>query len=127
MAARVQPCFSAIGLTNSVHPYCRLAIITMQTMPRNNCIQRYDAGRVINDDGSGNGVAMSNSSNPDSCCWNLSDHQAPGARRLSRTRRSGRGITAAGALLLHPECVKRESPQRDQMSPAPRAHLYFAP
>src|SRR6266436_2363191 len=34
MAARPQWYFSSIGLMNSVQPYCRLAIITMQTMPR---------------------------------------------------------------------------------------------
>ena len=32
MAAMDQPCALLIGLTNSVHPYCRLAIITMQMM-----------------------------------------------------------------------------------------------
>src|SRR5947209_1876049 len=26
-----------MGLTNSVQPYCRLAIITMQTMPKTSC------------------------------------------------------------------------------------------
>ena len=46
IAALVQPYLSAIGLTNSVQPYCRFAIIAMQTMPMNSCIQRYDAGRV---------------------------------------------------------------------------------
>ena len=40
MAARVQPYFSEIGLTNSVHPYCRLAIIAMQTMPIASCPHR---------------------------------------------------------------------------------------
>src|SRR6266480_905631 len=35
-----------MGFTNSVQPYCRFAIIAMQTMPMNSCIQRYDAGRV---------------------------------------------------------------------------------
>jgi len=30
------PCALLIGLTNSVHPYCRLAIITMQTMMKIN-------------------------------------------------------------------------------------------
>src|SRR6516165_3643150 len=34
MAARLQWYFSSIGSMNSVQPYCRLAIITMQTMPR---------------------------------------------------------------------------------------------
>src|SRR6202035_686956 len=33
-------CASRIGLTNSVHPYCRLAIITMQTMTDTNWAQR---------------------------------------------------------------------------------------
>src|SRR5207249_9408498 len=36
-----------MGFTNSVQPYCRFAIIAMQMMPRNSCIQRYDAGRVV--------------------------------------------------------------------------------
>src|SRR5262249_47544506 len=34
MAARLQWYLSSIGSMNSVQPYCRLAIITMQTMPR---------------------------------------------------------------------------------------------
>src|SRR5215203_2078924 len=40
IAALVQWCLSAIGLTNSVHPYCRLAIIAMQMMPITSCPQR---------------------------------------------------------------------------------------
>src|SRR6266853_3452424 len=47
IAALVQPYLSAIGLTNSVQPYCRFAIIAMQTMPMTNCIHRYEAGLVI--------------------------------------------------------------------------------
>ena len=35
-----QPCALLIGLTNSVQPYCRLAIITMQMMPAMSCTQR---------------------------------------------------------------------------------------
>ena len=35
-----QPCALLIGLTNRVHPYCRLAIITMQTMQQMSLIQR---------------------------------------------------------------------------------------
>src|SRR5580704_2247365 len=35
-----QPCALLIGLTNSVHPYCRLAIITMQMMTIINWAQR---------------------------------------------------------------------------------------
>src|SRR5882672_2126646 len=31
---------SLIGLTNKVHPYCRLAIIDMQMMPISSCHQR---------------------------------------------------------------------------------------
>src|SRR6185369_16377738 len=31
---------ASIGSTNSVQPYCRLAIIAMQTMPIASCIQR---------------------------------------------------------------------------------------
>src|SRR3984885_15919321 len=35
-----QPCALLIGLTNSVQPYCRLAISTMQMMPTMSCAQR---------------------------------------------------------------------------------------
>ena len=35
-----QPCALLIGLTNSVQPYCRLAISTMQMMPKMSCAQR---------------------------------------------------------------------------------------
>ena len=35
-----QPCALLIGLTNSVQPYCRLAIITMQMMAQMSCRQR---------------------------------------------------------------------------------------
>src|ERR1035441_2575316 len=35
-----QPCALLIGLTNSVQPYCRLAIITMQMMLNIRLIQR---------------------------------------------------------------------------------------
>ena len=37
IAARPQWYFWSIGLTNSVQPYCRLAIITMQMMPKMSC------------------------------------------------------------------------------------------
>src|SRR5882757_8678288 len=40
MAARPQWYLASIGSTNSVHPYCRLAIIAMQTMPMASCSQR---------------------------------------------------------------------------------------
>src|SRR5256885_3795829 len=40
MAARPQWNLASIGLTKSVQPYCRLAIIVMQMMPNNNCHQR---------------------------------------------------------------------------------------
>src|SRR3954454_17050864 len=40
IAARGQPCRSWIGCTNSVQPYCRLAIITMQATPAASCSQR---------------------------------------------------------------------------------------
>src|SRR5438477_12733323 len=36
-----------MGLTNRVQPYCRFAIIAMQTMPMTSCIHRYEAGLVI--------------------------------------------------------------------------------
>src|SRR6267143_609274 len=39
MAALPQWYLSPIGPTNSVQPYCRLAIITMQMMPMINCAQ----------------------------------------------------------------------------------------
>src|SRR5208282_4461484 len=38
-----QPCALFIGPTNNVQPYCRLAIITMQTMPAMSCHQRWGA------------------------------------------------------------------------------------
>src|SRR5258707_8689369 len=47
IAALDQPYLSAIGLTNRVQPYCRFAIIAMQTMPMTSCIHRYEAGLVI--------------------------------------------------------------------------------
>jgi len=40
MAAFVHPCFVAIGLTNSVHPYCRFAIIDMHSTPTTSCHHR---------------------------------------------------------------------------------------
>src|SRR5215468_867855 len=40
IAARPQWYFWSIGLTNSVQPYCRLAIITMQMMPKISWPQR---------------------------------------------------------------------------------------
>src|SRR5436190_14390693 len=42
IAARPQWYLASIGLTNNVHPYCRLATIAMQTMPKNNCSHRYE-------------------------------------------------------------------------------------
>src|SRR5207253_4045449 len=44
IAARPQWYFWSIGLTNKVQPYCRLAIITMQTMPTSNWTKRTDVG-----------------------------------------------------------------------------------
>src|ERR1035437_2579606 len=44
IAGFVQPCLSAIGLTNNVHPYWRLAIIDMQMMPTISCHQRPPRG-----------------------------------------------------------------------------------
>ena len=43
IAARPQLCLSSIGPTNSVQPYCRLAIITMQMMPKTSWPQRVAA------------------------------------------------------------------------------------
>src|ERR1700733_10887610 len=40
IAARPQWYFASIGSTNSVQPYCRFAIIAMQTTPIASCIQR---------------------------------------------------------------------------------------
>src|SRR5580704_774678 len=40
IAARPQWNFASIGSTNSVQPYCRFAIIAMQTMPIASCSQR---------------------------------------------------------------------------------------
>ena len=39
IAALLQPYLAPIGPTNSVHPYCRLATITMQMRPTINCAQ----------------------------------------------------------------------------------------
>src|SRR5262245_41160903 len=50
IAARVHPNLSESGLTKSVQPYWRFAIIAMHTMPRKSCSQRYEAGRIIGDD-----------------------------------------------------------------------------
>src|ERR1051325_2908889 len=44
MPARLQPYFWAIGSTNSVQPYCRLATIAMQMTPMTNCSQRPPIG-----------------------------------------------------------------------------------
>src|ERR1035437_3078842 len=44
MAGLAQPCLSAIGLTNSVQPYWRFAIIDMQTMPTTSCHHRPPRG-----------------------------------------------------------------------------------
>ncbi len=44
MSATAQPCATFIGRTNKVQPYCRLAIITMQTMPMISWSQRFAAG-----------------------------------------------------------------------------------
>src|SRR6476660_5850715 len=46
MAARPQWYFWSIGLTNRVQPYCRLAIITMQMMPKTSCPQRVASDAV---------------------------------------------------------------------------------
>src|SRR5438477_8023487 len=46
IAARPHWYLASIGKTNSVQPYCRLAIITMQTMPNASCSQRNDEGRA---------------------------------------------------------------------------------
>ena len=43
MSATTQPCALFIGPTNSVQPYCRLAIITMQMMTTISCHQRLGA------------------------------------------------------------------------------------
>src|SRR5580704_5316739 len=40
IAARPQWNLASIGSTNSVQPYCRFAIIAMQTMPIASCSQR---------------------------------------------------------------------------------------
>src|SRR5215467_6540857 len=41
IAARVHVgCAALIGFTNNVQPYCRLAIMTMQTMTDNSCVHR---------------------------------------------------------------------------------------
>src|SRR5476651_2324016 len=44
MSAWLQPNFVLIGTTNSVQPYCRLAIIAMQTTPMASCSQRVEFG-----------------------------------------------------------------------------------
>src|SRR4029077_16908510 len=47
IAARPQWYFSSIGVTNKVQPYCRLAIITMQTMPTSSWTERTEFGAMI--------------------------------------------------------------------------------
>src|SRR5689334_23497191 len=44
--ARPQWYFVSIGPTKSVQPYCRLAIIVMQMMPRTSITQRTPGGRI---------------------------------------------------------------------------------
>ena len=44
-----QPCALLIGLTNSVQPYCRLAISTMQMMPTMSWPQRVDVVAAASD------------------------------------------------------------------------------
>ncbi len=46
MSATAQPCARFIGWTNRVQPYCRLAIITIATMPMTSCSQRFVCGRA---------------------------------------------------------------------------------
>src|SRR3984885_1935361 len=46
IAARPQWNLASIGSTNSVQPYCRFAIIAMQTMPIASCSQRKYVGSV---------------------------------------------------------------------------------
>src|SRR4051794_10381354 len=41
IAARPQWNFASSGPTNSVQPYCRFAIMTMQTTPTASCTQRF--------------------------------------------------------------------------------------
>src|SRR5262245_5286522 len=53
MEGRPQWNLASIGPTNSVQPYCRLAIITMQTMPMTNCSQRPDGARPAAADAAG--------------------------------------------------------------------------
>ena len=50
MAARPQWYFWSIGLTNSVQPYCKLAIITMQMMPKISWPQRVASDAVARDE-----------------------------------------------------------------------------
>src|SRR6185312_5189938 len=49
ISAMLQPCAFCIGLTNSVHEYCRLAISTMQSTPSHNCSQRPEGGALVCD------------------------------------------------------------------------------
>src|SRR5262249_62249109 len=48
-AAVPQPYLRSIELTNSVQPYCRLAIATMQTMPRMSWLHRLKASPSTGD------------------------------------------------------------------------------
>jgi hypothetical protein len=41
ISAMPQPCAWCIGLTNSVHAYCRLAISTMHNTPSQSCNHRF--------------------------------------------------------------------------------------
>ena len=49
IAARAQPCFSCIGVTKNVQPYCRLAIMHMQMMPNSSWNQRKFGGLLVSD------------------------------------------------------------------------------
>src|SRR5215471_3207198 len=71
IAARPQWYFWSIGLTNSVQPYCRLAIITMQMMPKISCPQRVASDAVARA-GIVVAVVVDICSRPHSWLWYLS-------------------------------------------------------
>src|SRR5215813_11432763 len=58
IAARPQWYFWSIGLTNSVQPYCRLAIITMQMMPKISWPHRVASDAVARSTGALDATAM---------------------------------------------------------------------
>src|SRR5262249_51838373 len=104
------PNFSLIGLTNSVHPYCRLAIITMQMIPMNTCIQRYAGGRWMS------GAAVS------TCAISSPPYVAVGLRR-DRSREERRPLDQKLVVVLEPRRAYWETLPASHRSPSLRPRV----